>query len=70
MTVRELKEKLNNFDDNLPVCIPTKIDDNICLFFDYASADDLSLINTQETGPAVCLENISSKDSGGSSNGF
>lgn len=70
MTVGELKEVLNSFDDNLPVCIPTKLCDSACALFDYASVDDLHLIDTVETGMVISLENNSLKDTGGEYNGI
>ena len=42
MTVKELKEKLNQFDDNLIVMIPDKIKNNKS-WFHYSEADYLYL---------------------------
>lgn len=41
MTVKELKEKLNKFDDNLLVMIPCE-NPNKCIYFPYTAATHVS----------------------------
>ena len=47
MTVGELKELLNQFNDDMSVCIPTKLSDHVCKFFDYAGVDAAVPIQTE-----------------------
>lgn len=47
MTVKELKELLNQFDDDMAVCIPTKLSDHICELFDFAGVDAAVPVQTE-----------------------
>ena len=47
MTVKELKELLNQFDDDMSVCIPTKLSDHVCKLFDFAGVDAVVPVQTE-----------------------
>ena len=47
MTVGELKKLLEQFDDDIPICIPTKLSDHVCKLFDFAGVDAAVPVQTE-----------------------
>ena len=53
MTVKELKEALNNFEDDMDVAIPTMLPDKVAKFYDYASVEELRFVVTDDANIVV-----------------